>query len=462
MKKIMALVLAAMMLLGICSALAEAPEGYPEVPAGLDFNGQTVWLYDWWSGGDEEHSDRTADPDDETQLLYDYRDWLEATCNVKIVEKNWKGWQENPQELANKVTDKDASELCLIMIDPNFAGGPLANNLYMPWTIDLSGEQWLQSVISFMTKDGKVYGVLAGYDEPREGIFFNKKVLANAGIDYNEIYDHQADGTWTWDVFESYMDKVQQDTDNDGIYDIWALTGNGDRLLRGCVYGNGANFFDYDADGKLAITADSDACLKGIAKRQEWGDKYMASKDAIAPDGEWNWFEGFWKEGTTAFFVGQSYEGFGSNALMQSCDFEWGYVAFPKGPDADDYYYAAVNNIIGIPNVYDEETSLKLQQLYALYTYPTPGVDQETAWIGNKYDFTDDRAVDETFAMMKTTGHAVANLQYLLGDENTVMGSTLYWALGSGTPAEIVEAAREAWQYRCDVFNGVAVEEPAE
>ena len=462
MKKVLALVLAAMMLLGICSALAEAPEGYPEVPAGLDFGGQTVWLYDWWSGGDEEHSDRTADPDDETQLLYDYRDWLEATCNVKIVEKNWKGWQENPQELANKVTDKDASELCLIMIDPNFAGGPLANELYMPWTIDLSGEQWLQSVISFMTKDGKVYGVLAGYDEPREGIFFNKKVLANAGIDYNEIYDHQADGTWTWDVFESYMDKVQQDVDNDGIYDIWALTGNGDRLLRGCVYGNGANFFDYDADGKLAITADSDACLKGIAKRQEWGDKYMASKDAIAPDGEWNWFEGFWKEGTTAFFVGQAYEGFGSNALMQSCDFEWGYVAFPKGPDADDYYYAAVNNIIGIPNVYDEETSLKLQQLYALYTYPTPGVDQETAWIGNKYDFTDDRAVDETFAMMKTTGHAVANLQYLLGDENTVMGSTLYWALGNGTPAEIVEAAREAWQYRCDVFNGVAVEEPAE
>ncbi len=458
MKKIIALVLAAMMLMGICGALAETPEGYPEVPEGLDFGGQTVYIYDWWSSGDEEHSDRTADPDDETQLLYDYRDWLEATCNVKIVEKNWKGWQENPQELANKVTDKDASELCLIMIDPNFAGGPLANNLYMPWSIDLSGEQWLQSVISFMTKDGKVYGVLAGYDEPREGIFFNKKVLANAGIDYNEIYDHQADGTWTWDVFESYMDKVQQDTDNDGIYDIWALTGNGDRLLRGCVYGNKANFFDYDADGKLAITADSDACLAGIAKRQEWGDKYMASKDAIAPDGEWNWFEGFWKEGTTAFFVGQAYEGFGANALMQSCDFEWGYVAFPKGPDADDYYYAAVNNIIGIPNVYDEETSLKLQQIYALYTYPTPGVDQETAWIGNKYDFTDDRAVDETFGMLKTTGHAVANLQYLLGDENTVMGSTLYWALGSGTPAEIVEAAREAWQYRCDVFNGVAVE----
>ena len=31
------------------------------------------------------------------------------------------------------MADKDASELCLILIDPNFAGGPLANDLFMAW-----------------------------------------------------------------------------------------------------------------------------------------------------------------------------------------------------------------------------------------------------------------------------------------------------------------------------------------
>ena len=35
MKKIMALVLAAMMLLACCSALAETPEGYPAVVEGI-------------------------------------------------------------------------------------------------------------------------------------------------------------------------------------------------------------------------------------------------------------------------------------------------------------------------------------------------------------------------------------------------------------------------------------------
>ena len=266
MKKIISLVLAAMLLLGCCSfaAAEELPEGYPEKIEGLDFGGQTVYIYDWWSSDDAEHSTRKADPDEEEQLLYDYRDWLEATYNVKIVNCAWDkgGWQESPQELANMVNDGHADDLCLIIIDPNFAGGPLANGLLEPWTIDLTGPQWLSSVSDFMTKDGKVYGVLAADEEPREVIFFNKKVLEDAGIDYNEIYDLAANKEWTWAKFEEYMEKVQQDTDNDGIYDIWALTGNGDRLLRGCVYGNGGTFFG-DVDGKLAITADSDATLKG-------------------------------------------------------------------------------------------------------------------------------------------------------------------------------------------------------
>ena len=105
MKKIMALVLAALMLLGCCSfaAAEELPEGYPAIIDGLDFGGKTVYIYDWWSNDDVDHSTRVADPDEDTVLLYEYRDWLEATYNVKIVNTAWDkgGWQESPQELAN-------------------------------------------------------------------------------------------------------------------------------------------------------------------------------------------------------------------------------------------------------------------------------------------------------------------------------------------------------------------------
>ena len=82
MKKIMALVLAAMLLLGCCSFAAaeeELPEGYPAIIEGLDFDGAEVYIYDWYSTGT-----RSENPTEEEQLTYDYRDWLEATYNCKI------------------------------------------------------------------------------------------------------------------------------------------------------------------------------------------------------------------------------------------------------------------------------------------------------------------------------------------------------------------------------------------
>ncbi len=49
MKKLVALILAAMMLCASL-ALAESPEGYPEVVEGIDFGGATVTIYDYLSG----------------------------------------------------------------------------------------------------------------------------------------------------------------------------------------------------------------------------------------------------------------------------------------------------------------------------------------------------------------------------------------------------------------------------
>ena len=39
--------------------------------------------------------------------------------------------------------------------------------------------------------------------EPRQCVFFNKKVLEDAGIKWEEIYDAQADGSWTWEKMEA-------------------------------------------------------------------------------------------------------------------------------------------------------------------------------------------------------------------------------------------------------------------
>ena len=458
MKKIMALVLAAIMVLGLCSAFAaEVPEGYPEVIEGLDFGGQTIWIYDWWSSDDENHSARAAEPDEETQLLYDYRDWLEATYNCKIVEAALSDWAGNPAELANMVMNNDNSKLCIVAVASDFAGTPIANNLYMPWTIDISGEKWNKAASDFMTKDGKVYGVHVGKTEPRSCIFFNKRVLEDAGIDWNTIYDAQADGTWTWEMMEDIMKQVQRDVDNDGVNDIYGMVGSGDELAIGLMFSNNAAFFDYNDAGKLEIASNRQEALDALTKRKEWAELYMAPQ----PEGSnWDWFKDYWKQGTTAFYPGQTWQGFNDGAEMADMEDEWGAVMFPKGPNAETYLAMACDNIYGIPNVYDEETSKKIQMIYDLYTNDTPGVDNETGWIGNKYNYTDERAVDETYAMMREAEHSVANKTYLLGSTNDVLGSALLWGpIGSMSAAEAVESATPVWQDMLDVFNGDKTQE---
>ena len=187
MKKIIALLLAAMMLTACVAVAEEMPEKkYPD----LDFGGETVYIYDWWSNGE-----RNPEPDEDEAKLYAYRDWINETYNVNVVELALSDWEGNPAELANMVMNGVNDKLCLVAVAADFEGGPLANDLYMPWQIDLSGEKWNKAASDVMTKGGQVYGVHVGPTEPRSCIFFNKRVLTEAGIDPETIYDAQADGT---------------------------------------------------------------------------------------------------------------------------------------------------------------------------------------------------------------------------------------------------------------------------
>ena len=445
MKKIIALLLAAMMLTACVAVAEEMPEKkYPD----LDFGGETVYIYDWWSNGE-----RHPEPDRDEAKLYAYRDWINETYNVNVVELALSDWEGNPAELANMVMNGVNDKLCLVAVAADFEGGPLANDLYMPWQIDLSGEKWNKAASDVMTKGGQVYGVHVGPTEPRSCIFFNKRVLTEAGIDPETIYDAQADGSWTWDMLLDLCAKVQRDLDNDGVVDIYGMTGSNDDLCLGLVFSNNAEFFKLDENGKLAIGANSQEALDAFTMFRKIEDNYIAPQPA---DSNWDWFKAFWKTGTTAFYAGQTWQGFNDGAEMADMEDEWGAVMFPKGPAAETYLAMACDNIYGVPNVYDEATALKIQQIYDVYTDPTPGVDDEDGWIGNKYNYTDDRAVDETYAMMRESEHSVANRTYLLGSTNDVLGSSFLWGpIWSMTAAEAVESATPVWQALVDAFNGV-------
>ncbi|MBR6890641.1 MAG: carbohydrate ABC transporter substrate-binding protein [Clostridia bacterium] len=449
MKKLLALILAALMLLACTAALAEEA-AYPEVVDGIDFGGATIYVYDYWTASDE----RKTDPTEEEQAQYDYRDWIMSTYNCEIHQIAKGDWGSNVTELTNFCSAPDGT-LCLYILPPDFVGGPMGNDLLAKWNgrdlIDLSDEQWNAGDVDFMTKGGDVYGVATGHSEPRRCLYFNKRVLEEAGIDWNTIYDMQADGTWTWEAFETMLKQIQKDTDNDGVIDIYGMTGSNVDMYRVAVFGNGGSFFGFNDAGELEITAGSDNTLEALAWAKDIWNTYGYQQPA---DGSWDYYKEAWKQGFCGFYMYQTYGGFNDNSEMSDMADEWGCVAFPVGPKGDTYVHIISDNITVIPNVYDDDTVNKLAYIYKLWSAATPGYDDEDAWIGNKYNFTDDRAVDETYAMLREPEHCSSDICLYIGSVNDVEGQDFLWNLGGSTPAELLEAKTPVWQGLIDTFNG--------
>ena len=448
MKKIMALVLAAMMLLACCSALAEAPEGYPEVKEGIDFGGADVTIYDYWSG----EGARKEDPTEEEALQYAYRDWINETYKVNLQQKQGGDWGSNATEMSNFNSAPDGS-LRMYIIEPGSVASLVSGGVVaaIPDTyIDPNADKWNAAEREFMTINGKLYGLYSGNSEPRGCLYFNKRVLQEAGIDWNTIYDLQKDGKWTWKAFEDMLAQITKDTDNDGVNDIYGILGSGDDMYVCAVFSNGGSFFDFDADGKLQPTMNSDATIEAL----NWGKGIQEKYWAPTPEGaNWDWYKDAWKQGYCGFYMYQTYGGFNDNSEMADMADEWGCVACPVPNEGDTYITVVSDNITLIPSCYDEETVAKLAFLYDLWTNDTPGVETEGNWIGNKYNYTDERAVDETYAMLREPEHCRVNKVLYLGTQNDVLGNSLLWQLGGSTPAELIEAGMPEWQARCDTFN---------
>ena len=449
MKKLLALLLAAMLLLACTAALAEEAE-YPEVVEGIDFGGADIFVYDYWTAS----ADRNAEPTEEEQAQYDYRDWIMETYNCKITQIAKGDWASNVTELTNFCTAPDGT-LCLYILPPDFVGTPMANDLFAAWNdnelVDLADEQWNQATVDFMTVGGNVYGVSTGNSEPRQCLYFNKRVLEEAGIDWESIYDMQEEGTWTWEAFEDMLKQINKDTDNDGVLDIYGMTGSNVDLYRVAVFSNGGSFFGFDDDGKLIVTAGSDETLEALAWSKDIWNNYGYQQPE---DGSWDYYKDAWKQGFCGFYMYQTYGGFNDNSEMSDMADEWGCVAFPVGPKGDTYVNIVSDNVTVIPNVYDADTAHKLAYIYKLWSAATPGYDDEDAWIGNKYNFTDERAVDETYAMLRSSEHCSSDAVLYIGSVNDIEGQDYLWNLGGSTPAELYEAKLPVWQALCDTFNG--------
>ena len=459
MKKTLAMILALMMLLACVPAMAEGVENpYEEYGVEIqidpatgkpyDLGGMEIIVCEWW-GGDWHEDEPTTTEGEDTKI---YREWLEETYNFTIKSGAYTTWGDSPTDFTNIATTGSEENYvwCLragAYLTPMNAG--LFYDLATLDCLDFTEDKWNTIVKDLTTKGDSVYAMRAQAAEPRKGIFFNKRLLQEAGVDPESIYDMQADGTWTWAAFEELCSKLARDTDNDGIIDKYAMMSFSSHFMPAALVSNGVGFVMVDENGKYYNAAETDAFLEAA----NWVTDIVKKYEMPAPEGaNWDYFETAFKNAEVALQCHEDY--FAGNLGEMEDDF--GFVVFPKGPKSESYKWAPQDNVYVIPANYDAERAWKIAFAFNLYTDNTPGYTEPEDWKTGYYNkYRDDRAVDETVAMMRTNETQFVWYTDLIPGYD--LGSQYLWSVygltPSATPAEKAEEMRATWQAYIDEAN---------
>ncbi|MCR5435957.1 MAG: extracellular solute-binding protein [Treponema sp.] len=410
----------------------------------FDFDKMEIVVLDWWSDPDAPAASKQQE--DEKA----WKQWVCDTYNVSIVQKSSGGWGGHPEIIQNFCTTGGDENYIFVNDGRSFPTG-MKNNLFWDlsqFKVDWKKSKWNQGVIKQTSKGSSFYGFNPAMPEPRNGVFFNKRILEENGFTADYIYDLQKDGKWTWDTFEEICKALTKDTDNDGIIDQYAMAAFNSEFSFSALDSNNAAIILPDANGKYQNVANSENAMEAW----NWIAHMFKEYQMPQPEGSnWDWFYASFINGEAAFATDQEYLAMPGNRFHDNMKDDYGFVCFPLGPKGTAYRTINNDNIFTIPACYDHDRAEKIMQAYDLWSDPVPGYNDPDSWKAGYYAaFSDERAVDET-------------LQYMVDNPNPrfdvvvpgLNSSEITWGICGGyqTPQEAYEALAPSWQAILDDCN---------
>lgn len=408
-----------------------------------DLGGMEVIVGDWWS------SEEVAEPTNAyEEARKEYLDWIQETYNFTIKTKAISTWGDMPTDFVNFATTGGPENYIFTLRQGSELVSAMKSGLMYDLStldcLDFTEEKWQNGIYQQMAIGDAIYGMRGIDPEPTGGIYFNKRLLEEAGIDPQSLYDLQESGEWTWSKFEELLAQVQKDTDNDGVIDKFAMTNFASNLYSCAVFSNGGEYIGKDENGYYN-DLESDETMEALNWALDLIDKYEMS---YPEDAEWDYTFTAFKNGEAAFSCAATYQAGTWNEMED----DFGFVCFPKGPKATDYTNCYTDNVYVIPACYDADKAWKLAFAYNLFTDPIPGYEDYAAWKSNFYSsFRDTESVDLTIARMMENGMITYNGMISGLD----LGSEFLWGISKdSTPAQQAEAIRNTWASYIDEANG--------
>ena len=404
-----------------------------------------IIIGDWWTSADPVEPKNAMEED-----TLAYRQMIQEKYNFtmkQVAITDWGGMQE----LFTTSTMAEDPAAQIFLLAPDWVSQPLANGLIYDLgtleSLDFTESKWISNVTDKMTFGDSIYGMNTGKAEPKMGLYWNKRLFKEAGLNPDLPYDLQASGEWTWQKFEELCAQLTIDNNNDGQIDSYAMASFSVDFFRAVVTSNNAKFMGKDAQGKFYNATTEPNFLEAM----QWAVGLIEKgyEMPVPTDANWDWFGPAFHDAKVAMAFGEQYK-VGQWADMED---DWGFVLAPKGPKSEGYSVYFGDNIAVIPSSYDKETAEKIAFAYNLWTEPTPGYEDVDSWKDGYYTrFRDERAVDETLALMYDG--AIENNDYVSMVYGTSYGDFAWdlYALGK-TPAEKVEEVQGTWQSLIDDAN---------
>ncbi len=317
-------------------------------------------------------------------------------------------------------------------------------------SIDLSEYKWRADVTEAGHYKGKDYAFLLKDPEIRYGIFWNKTLFEQYNLP--DLYELVDNDEWTWEKFKEISLAAPQDTDNDGVIDIYGLAAR-ENLAWCYLYSNGA-YVAEKTDTGMKIDMSDPKVTEALAALQDFTATVDYRNTIDGSTQQWDvmitdfcrgntmmLLEEFW---CSYAYMNEDVPSYSDNTLMTS---DWGWVPFPKGPSADDWScYGKENGCRIMLNGIDNPEEVAL-----IYDLITDLADTDEEW---------DELMEDQLGCWANDTKTVELVSYIYKNKinmlNSVNGfselnSTMDEMLGKVTSGELTpQTALETYQSRID------------
>ncbi|MDR0472608.1 MAG: extracellular solute-binding protein [Treponema sp.] len=419
----------------------------------VSLKGMDIVIGNWWADFDVNTTKATNDAEEK---LIEYRAKIQKQYGFQMRQKNIGSYTQMAQLAATSImAGKPAAQV--FVLEPAWALTLYNQKLLFPVSDskavnfkDSKPVEWNRGAIDSFTFNGKAYAFAIGHNtyHHANGVFFNKRLLMEAGINPNTPYDMQKAGTWTWNAFLDICKKLTRDKNNTGIINTYAMAADPSwDVLDAIIASNGARYVDRNASGKFVNATSRPEFLQALQFAIR-----LKTEGVLMPRPEnanWDWYKPMFLDGKVAMLIGQQYV---AKDLKDMKD-DWGFVLFPKGPLVNDYRYSTDENVMVIPSIYSPAEVDKI--LYAVQLWETPIDNDPNAWKDEHYSiYRDIRAVDETLALIQKPQNGLINYHvYIPGLNRGDIAWAMWW--WEGDPAQLIESVSQSWNTIISDANGI-------